>query len=606
MKTHHCTDRLRRIILQARHSIMTTASVRLLAAAAVAMMIAVSSLPAMAQTQYQWDTTTTGTVITDGSGTWQVGVGNWRTGTSSFAYDQVWANGNNATFGVGTAGAAGTVTLGGNISTNLAVINNGNGNTSYAIDLNGKTWTLGSIAGMLDASGTAEIKDSAGGGSLIPGGGVIRLTQVGATLTISAKVAGTNQVFTASTGDTLFLTNDGNDFTGRLGAQNGTKVSVTSIKNTGVASAAGAGSQVSWGANTNEIIYAGAGDSSNRTLSLASNSNTSTLRSNGTGPLVWTGSFTNTNTVNTTFVLRGTNTGRNEIQAALVNNGAITLAIRKEDAGTWVLSGANTYTAATTVNGGILVFGGTQAKASGTVTVAAAGSVGLGVGGAGSYTSANVTSLFANTLTGFSLNAASGVALDTTAGDFSFAMPASAARNLTKVGGNVLTLTGTYSQSGGTTVLAGGLLFSGTNSGAGLTSVASNAWVGGGGSLAGGLTIAAGGLLGFDPLSTLNVTGAVTLDNSFGVASLVGANGSAINWGSIADGTYTLVGQTASTFNNIQNFGANNAASIGGGRTAYFQNGSLQLVIVPEPGALSLAGIGAAVAAWCAIRRRQP
>jgi autotransporter-associated beta strand protein len=310
--------------------------------------------------------------------------------------------------------------------------------------------------------------------------------------------------------------------------------------------------------------------------------------------------------VNTTFVLRGTNTGRNEIQAALVNNGAITLAIRKEDAGTWVLSGANTYTAATTVNGGILVFGGTQAKASGTVTAAAAGSIGLGVGGAGSYTSANVTSLFANTLTGFSLNAASGVALDTTAGDFSFAMPASTARNLTKVGGNVLTLTGTYSQSGGTTVLAGGLLFSGTNSGAGLTSVASNAWVGGGGSLAGGLTIAAGGLLGFDPLSTLNVTGAVTLDNSFGVASLVGANGSAINWGSIADGTYTLVGQTASTFNNIQNFGANNATSIGGGRTAYFQNGSLQLVIVPEPGALSLAGIGAAVAAWCAIRRRQP
>ena len=585
---------------------MTTASVRLLAAAAVAMMIAVSSLPAMAQTQYQWDTTTTGTVITDGSGTWQVGVGNWRTGTSSFAYDQVWANGNNATFGLGTAGAAGTVTLGGNISTNLALINNGNGNTSYAIDLNGKTWTLGSIAGMLDASGTAEIKDSAGGGALIPGGGLIRLTQAGATLTISAKVAGANQVFTASTGDTLFLTNDGNDFTGRLGAQNGTKVSVTSIKNTGVASAAGAGNQVSWGANTNEIIYAGAGDSSNRTLSLASNSNSSTLRSNGTGPLVWTGSFTNTNTVNTTFVLRGTNTGRNEIQAALVNNGAITLAIRKEDAGTWVLSGANTYTAATTVNGGILVFGGTQAKASGTVTAAAAGSIGLGVGGAGSYTSANVTSLFANTLTGFSLNAASGVALDTTAGDFSFAMPASTARNLTKVGGNVLTLTGTYSQSGGTTVLAGGLLFSGTNSGAGLTSVASNAWVGGGGSLAGGLTIAAGGLLGFDPLSTLNVTGAVTLDNSFGVASLVGANGSAINWGSIADGTYTLVGQTASTFNNIQNFGANNATSIGGGRTAYFQNGSLQLVIVPEPGALSLAGIGAAVAAWCAIRRRQP
>ena len=80
-------------------------------------------------------------------------------------------------------------------------------------------------------------------------------------------------------------------------------------------------------------------------------------------------------------------------------------------------------------------------------------------------------------------------------------------------------------------------------------------------------------------------------------------DGSAIDWGAIADGTYTLIG-TSSTFNTITNFGAENALSIGAGRTAYFENGSLQLVVVPEPSALALAGFGAALAGYAARRRR--
>jgi fibronectin-binding autotransporter adhesin len=176
--------------------------------------------------------------------------------------------------------------------------------------------------------------------------------------------------------------------------------------------------------------------------------------------------------------------------------------------------------------------------------------------------------------------------------------------SVTKTGAGTVILSGNNTYGATTTVDVGGLLINGTHAGAGLVTVSSAGWIGGAGSLAGGLTLSAGAEFIFDPLSTLRVSGSVALDNSFGVASIVKADGSAINWGSIADGTYTLI-DTTSTFNNILNFGAANALSIGSGRSAYFQNGSLQLVIVPEPSSLALAGLGAAVAVYAAQKRRR-
>lgn len=172
-----------------------------------------------------------------------------------------------------------------------------------------------------------------------------------------------------------------------------------------------------------------------------------------------------------------------------------------------------------------------------------------------------------------------------------------------------LVLTGSNTYPGTTTVSAGGLLVNGAHSGVGLATVASGARIGGTGSLAGGLTIASGGLFVFNPAdSTLDVSGAVSLDNSFSVASLVNSDGSAINWASVTDSSYPLIGLTSSTFNSITNFGPGAAADIGPGRTAYFTNasesGGLNLIVVPEPSAgLAIATALTAAACWRRARR---
>lgn len=89
----------------------------------------------------------------------------------------------------------------------------------------------------------------------------------------------------------------------------------------------------------------------------------------------------------------------------------------------------------------------------------------------------------------------------------------------------------------------------------------------------------------------MKVNGTVTVDASFGVASIVGGSrGEAVPWATIPDGTYTLISNTASTFNTTANFGSANAVAnvAGSGKTVYFQNGGgsgsggLQIVVAPD------------------------
>ena len=116
--------------------------------------------------------------------------------------------------------------------------------------------------------------------------------------------------------------------------------------------------------NGGTLRYTGAAVSTDRLFSLQASS---TLDASGTGAV----NFTNpgamgfsSSTANKTLTLTGSNTDANTI-AAIIGDNIVDItgvtSLTKSGAGTWVLSGANTYTGATTVSGGTLRLANTAA-----------------------------------------------------------------------------------------------------------------------------------------------------------------------------------------------------------------------------------------------------
>jgi autotransporter-associated beta strand protein len=158
---------------------------------------------------------------------------------------------------------------------------------------------------------------------------------------------------------------------------------------------------------------------------------------------------------------------------------------------------------------------------------------------------------------------------------------------ISKSGAGTMVLSGNSTYTGATTVSAGTLLVSGV---LGNSAVQVNGGAfGGTGTVGSSLTINSGLFHVANLLDSLTVSGTVTLFSGFGVDDLAG-----LVWGSVADGTYTLIDGTlgAGVFAGLANNSLATAYNIGGGRSAYFQEGSLQLVVIPEPSAALLGGLG--------------
>ena len=90
----------------------------------------------------------------------------------------------------------------------------------------------------------------------------------------------------------------------------------------------------------------------------------------GAGTLDFGGGITGVGAGATVLNLMGANTNGNTISGVIGNGSATTVAVTKAGSGTWNLTGANTYTGATTVSAGTLVlnFGGSGAPANNIVS----------------------------------------------------------------------------------------------------------------------------------------------------------------------------------------------------------------------------------------------
>ena len=191
-------------------------------------------------------------------------------------------------------------------------------------------------------------------------------------------------------------------------------------------------------------------------------------------------------------------------------------------------------------------------------------------------------------------NAGTFIFSGTASGTTTLSTAFSGAGSFQKESASILALSGSSFFGAGTQITAGGLLVTGSIGG-GLVDVSGTASIGGPGRIGGDLNLQAGAEFSFVPGNTLAVTGSATF-GGFGVDDILGLTSST------PDGTYTLMSGLIN-FANVSNVGASNAYSLGGNKSAYLQQGSLQLVVVPEPSVfiVGIAGLWAAVAA---IRRR--
>jgi len=470
-------------------------------------LLAIFSTGTVHAVNYTWDPTSGDGQITDGTGNWDTTTSNWTTdaGATNVVAPSS-AFGSDLFFGGGTDGTAGTITLMDTGKEYGSLSFNSPNASSYDLDLNGNIVNIRRSAGTFKVYADATISDSSGGGELRHDTSQYRDYSTGSTLSVSAVVADRNTA-TVRTYDTITLDLSGvNTYTGgteiydsstlrisgagQLGS--GTYAGTIAINNNGIldynSSAtqtlngviSGSGSLVLNGSGQLNLSvnnsFTGGVTVNNGTLGLENSAidggpltvngglvsgsihdsfdNISVSELSGSGGLIEAArrTFTVTQATNTTYagVIQDLN--------GIVSSGNGTV-FTKDGSGTLTLTGDNTYSKTTSVNGGTLeVSGGlysagTNVGGSSNINIGAAGT--LDVTGAGSIGSG---SAFDGTI------ANSGTFNYNSTTDQELSGIISGAGALTKDNTSTLTLSGANTYSGNTTINNGTLIIDGNQS----------------------------------------------------------------------------------------------------------------------------------------------
>ncbi|ALF30788.1 MULTISPECIES: adhesin autotransporter BmaC [Brucella] len=351
----------------------------------------------------------------------------------------------------------------------------------------------------LGASGGNSIESEGTGAILFTSNAAVTFAAANTAQTLTLTLAGTNTddnelgaqltnngsgitSLTKTDTGTWFLTNSDSTYTG-VTKINGGVLSVDKLANGGLASSIGASSSAASNliiGNDSTLRYLGTGDTTDRLFTLASG--LTYIESSGSGAIV----FTDTgqvaladNNQARTIALGGKNTGDNTLAGSIGDAGTGKTTLAKNDDGTWVLTGNNTFTGPTNINKGLLK---------------------IGNGG----TTGSLTSDIVVTDGGLIFNRS-----DT----LNYGGLISGAGFVTQSGSGTTILTGANSYTGATSVSAGTLLVNGDQSAAtGQTSVANGSILGGSGIIGGNVVVTDGALApGSNGAGTLTINGSLAL-----------------------------------------------------------------------------------------------
>lgn len=256
-----------------------------------------------------------------------------------------------------------TITLGSNSTTVANLTNtiqgtgtlNLGGTTTYnagAVGFNNGTATISANLATNGATRSFTVSDSA---------------NAALELLVSGNISGSNTLVKNGLG-VMRWTGNNSSFTGSIQLNNGT----LEFDNPNALGSGGNTLRIGETATTGTLIYLGSTDATiARPVQVGINAASSNgiIRNNGTGTLTFSAASNGIVSATTTnmLTLGGTNTGANTFQSIIKDNTGGFVAVTKEDTGKWILSGNNTYTGATSVNGGTLVINGTNTSA---ITVA--------------------------------------------------------------------------------------------------------------------------------------------------------------------------------------------------------------------------------------------